>query len=106
MIASIAPARAMLFSAVAATTYVLAEYFNWPLFRYYLSDGFHFTEQPQSAGHVIHWYGWIGTAILAGLLVAALAPRRLLARLPADMAWMVLIALITAVMVYERRWFF
>lgn len=102
----IAPARAMLFSVVAATTYVLAEYFNWPLFRYYLQGGLHFTEQPQTAGHVIHWYGWIATAALAGLAAAALTPKRLAARLPADLTWMVLIALVAAVMVYEKRWFF
>lgn len=102
----IEPGRAMLFSVVAATTYVLAEYFNWPLFRYYLNGGFHFAEQPQTAGHVIHWYGWIATAVLAGAVAAAIAPRRLAARLPADTTWMVLIALVTAVMVYERRWFF
>jgi hypothetical protein len=107
MIASwITPARAMLFSIVGAATYVLAEYFNWPLFRYYLHGGFHFAEQPQSAGHVIHWYGWIATAALAGLVAALIAPKRLAARLPADLTWMALIALIAAVLVYEKRWFF
>ena len=58
------PARAMLFSAVSGIGYTLAEYFNWPLFRYYLNGGFSLSEQPANASHVIHWYGWIATAAL------------------------------------------
>lgn len=96
----------MLFSAVAGIAYTLAEYFDWPLFRYYLAGGFSLTDLPDSAGHVIHWYGWIATAVLAGAVAAALAPRRLLARIPADISWMVLIATMLAVLVYEKRWFF
>lgn len=102
---TVPPARAMLFSVAAAIAYTLAEYFNWPLFHYYLSGGFHILEAP-GAGRTIHWYGWIATAVAAGALVALAAPRRILARFPADLTWMVLIATMLAVLVYEKRWFY
>jgi hypothetical protein len=99
------PARAMLFSMAAMIAYTIAEYGNWSFLRYYLETGFSLGAQGDSAGHFILWYGWVATAALAGLAVAALAPKKLLARLPADLVWMVMIAAILAVAVYEKRWF-
>jgi hypothetical protein len=99
------PARAMLFSMAAMIVYTIAEYDNWSFLRYYLLGGFSFGARGGEAGHFILWYGWVATAALAGLVIAALAPKKLLARLPADLVWMVMIAAILAVAVYEKRWF-
>lgn len=99
------PARAFLFSLVAMAAYTIAEYSDWSFLRYYLDGGFSFGARPDNPSHFILWYGWVGTAAAAGLAAAALAPRKLLARLPADLVWMVLIAAILAVAAYEKRWF-
>lgn len=98
--------RAALFSIVAAVIYTLAYYSNWPQLRYYLNTGFHLTPQPATAGHVIFWYGWLGTAVAGGALVVLIMPRNLLARLPAELGWVVPIVMVIAAALYEKRWFF
>jgi hypothetical protein len=98
--------RAALFSTVATAVYTLAFYGNWPRFRYYLNSGFHLAPQPESAGHVIFWYGWLATAAVIGALAALLAPRKMLAGVPEELGWMVPVAMVIATLAYEKRWFF
>lgn len=102
---SMLQARALLFSLVGMIVYTIAEYGDWAFLRYYLDGGFSFGPRPDNPSHFILWYGWVGTAAAAGFVVAALAPKKLLARMPADLVWMVMIAAILAVAAYEKRWF-
>jgi hypothetical protein len=99
--------RPTLFSLAAGVTYTLSYYFDWPLFQYYPAiHAFHLTAQPASAGFPILWYGWMATAVLVGVFVAFAVPKRWAGRLPPDIFWMLLIVLLVAVLVYEKRWFF
>jgi hypothetical protein len=97
--------RAALFSMVATIVYTAAFYANWPQLYYYLNTGFHFAPQPEAAGHVIFWYGWLATAAAAGAVVAVAVPKKLLARLPIELGWMAPIAATVAALAYEMRWF-
>jgi hypothetical protein len=98
--------RVMVFSLIASIAYTLAYYFDWPLFRYYLDEGrLSFSAQPESAGPPILWYGWLVMAALAGLVIAIILPRPILARLPPDLLWIIPIASILAAFLYEMRWF-
>lgn len=98
--------RLMMFSASASVAYTLAYYFDWSLFQYYVAEGrFHVLPLPASAGPPILWYGWLATAMLAGLVIAIAVPRRLLAWLPADLVWLVPFVAVLAALMYEVRWF-
>jgi hypothetical protein len=98
--------RVTAFSLIASITYTLTYYFDWPLFRYYLDDGrLSFSAQPESAGPPILWYGWLVMAALAGLVIAIILPRPILARMPPDLLWIIPIASILAAFLYEMRWF-
>ena len=98
--------RLIVFSLAAGVAYTLAYYFDWSLFQYYLTENrFHVVPQPESAGPPILWYGWLGTAMLAGAIAAALVPPRLSARLPGDLLWLVPGVLMFAALMYEKRWF-
>ena len=100
------PARLIVFSLAACVAYTLAYYFEWSLFRYYLAENrFHFSGQAESAGPPILWYGWLATAVLAGLAIAAIAPKRAISRLSPDLIWLIPSLLIVAALVYEMRWF-
>lgn len=98
--------RLPVFSVTAGVAYTLAYYFDWSLFRYYIMENrFHLTEQPDTAGPPILWYGWLATAVLAGIVAAAIVPPRLAARLPADLLWLMPVVLMVAALMYEKRWF-
>lgn len=98
--------RAMIFSLVACVTYTLAYYFDWSLFQYYVIENrFHVTPQSEAAGPPILWYGWLASAALAGAVASLIVPKRLAARLSADLLWLVPAVLIVAALMYEKRWF-
>jgi hypothetical protein len=97
--------RLMVFSLVACIAYTLAYYFEWSLFRYYFAENsIGFWEQGTS-GPPILWYGWLATAVLAGVVVAVALPPRWITRLLPDLLWVVPVVLIFAALMYERRWF-
>jgi hypothetical protein len=98
--------RLMLFSVAACVAYTLAYYFDWSLFQYYIAEGrFHVLPLPASAGPPILWYGWLATAVLAGLAIALIVPRAWVARLPADLVWLIPFVAALAALMYEMRWF-
>jgi hypothetical protein len=98
--------RLTVFSLAAGLAYTLAYYFDLSLFQFYLAENrFHFTPQPEAAGPPILWYGWLGTAVLAGLAAALVVPPRLARRLPPDLLWLTPAVLIFAALMYEKRWF-
>ena len=98
--------RMTVFSLAAAIAYTVAYYFDWSLFQYYLAENrFHISPQPEAAGPPILWYGWLGTALIAGAIAAAIVPPKLASRLPPDLLWLVPSVLIFAALMYEKRWF-
>lgn len=98
--------RLIVFSLAACVAYTLAYYFDWSLFRYYLTEGrVQFSALPESAGPPILWYGWLATASLMGAGLAGVMPRRLIERLSPDLVWLIPITAILAALMYELRWF-
>jgi hypothetical protein len=98
--------RLIVFSLAAGVAYTLAYYFEWSLFQYYLTDNrILFFGQGVGEGPPILWYGWLGTAVIAGAATAVIVPPKLAARLPADLLWLLPCVLIFAALMYEKRWF-
>ena len=98
-------ARLMLFSLIACVFYTLAYYFDWSLFRYYLGTGTLDVSASANAGAPILWYGWLATAILAGVVVAIVVPRSWSTRISPELAWLVPSVALLAALMYELRWF-
>jgi len=99
--------RLMLFSLAASVAYVCAYYFNLSLFEYYpLTGTFRFGAMADPSEPAVHIYGWVATAVAAGLAAALVVPPKWAARIPPDVLWAFALVLVVAVFMYERRWFF
>jgi hypothetical protein len=95
------------FTLVAGVAYAGAVYLNCPLFRYYplvnrlslhdLAD--------RNLGPAMNWYGWLASAAIPALFVAAVVPKRLGDRIPAAMLWIVPFIMLLAGWCNERAWF-
>lgn len=100
------------FSLVFGVLYMglfwLNEFRGIAYLRYYPLLGGFFNERqpPETAGPAILWYFWLFGALAMSLVIAVLVPRKLAERLPQDWIWMVASALLLAILVYERRWFY
>lgn len=106
-VAGTAYARYAVFSLVATVVYVLAYNFGWQLFRYYPALN-RVSLDPLPAkefGPTMMYYGWIGTALIAGLVVALIVPSEYAAKLPPAVAWAVPLLLVAFTLVYEKHWF-
>ena len=85
------------FSIAASLAYALAVYKNLALFTYHPAVG-EFAwgvEKARGDAPVMYWYGWICTALIAGLAaggIAGLLPARASRRLWPDLAWLVPLA--------------
>jgi hypothetical protein len=103
-----ASGASLIFSMLFAVAYTLCFYFNWPLFAYYPQvNEFHLSTALQSQlGPPILWYGWLATAALVSVSPAIVIPRALSARLWPGLAWAVPGAMVVAILIYEKRWFF
>jgi len=90
------------FAIAYSAVYIVAMHLNFALFRYHPAIGeFAFgPDKPREGGPVMYWYGWIATAAICALAVAAIAatlPDQLTRRLPATLAWVApLAAMVTA----------
>jgi len=102
-----AHARLAVFSLVATVAYVLAYNFNWALFRYYpLLNQVSLEALPaKTSGPTMMYYGWIATALIAGLIAALIVPNKIAAKLPSSVAWVVPLLLVAFTLVYEKHWF-
>jgi hypothetical protein len=100
-------ARFAVFSLASAFVYVLAYNFGWQLFRYYpLLNKITIAALPaKESGPTMMYYGWIGTAALAGLAVALIVPNKIAAKLPSATGWVVPLLLVAFTLVYEKHWF-
>ena len=101
-------AQVKIFSMLFGVVYTICFYYNWALFRYYpvLGQWYRASQPPAEAGPAILWYGWLAEAFVISLVISLAVPRKLAARISADAAWIVPAALILAIIVYERRWFY
>src|SRR5215467_15277560 len=62
------------FSTVFAVLYLLTATFNYALFTYHpVLREFDLLAQPAKARPAMYWYGWISTAAIGALVVAAVA---------------------------------
>lgn len=102
-----AHARLTVFTLVSTVVYVLAYNFNWALFRYYpLLNTVSLDALPaKTSGPTMMYYGWMATALIAGLAAAAIVPGKIAARLPSAVAWVVPLLLVAFTLVYEKHWF-
>ena len=109
-------AQFKVFSIVFGVVYTLCFYLQsvyplspwWAPFRYYPSiEEWHLERQPpETAGPAILWYAWLAEAFLASVVIALVVPRKLADRVPHASVWVLPAALIVAILVYEKRWFF
>ena len=98
--------RPMVFSCAFGIAYIIAYYFDLGLFTYYPAEyAIIFAPTPRPAGQAVLWYGWLATGVLAGGAISFLMPRRVASRLPAELLWLLPVALMLAVLFYEKRWF-
>jgi hypothetical protein len=94
------------FSLLFGVVYMLCFYYSLAIVRYYpLTGTFHVDAQPETSGPPILWYGWLLAAAGISVVLAALAPKRLVERLWHGWFWVVPAVTIVGILVYERRWF-
>jgi hypothetical protein len=84
------------------------EFYQYSLFGYYpVLASFSTTRLPlQEAGPAILWYSWLFAALVVSLVITAIVPKSLAARLGRTAIWVVPTALLILILVYERRWFY
>lgn len=90
-----------------ALGYAVAVFGNYPLFRYYpLARRFSLHDLADtSLGPAMSYYGWIATAAVLALFMAAVIPKRTGDRIPAAVLWVVPIIMLAAAWFQERAWF-
>lgn len=98
---------ARVFTLVCGIGYAAAVYINYPLFRYYpLTGRFSFEDlKDPTLGPAMSWYGWMAVGAIAGLIVAALVPKRLGERIPNAVFWILPFVILIAGWIREREWF-
>jgi hypothetical protein len=105
-------AQFKVFSIVYGVAYMAlflySEQSQYALFRYYpVLGGFYRESQPlATAGPAILWYSWLFGAAVISLAISLAVPRKWAERVPHGWVWVVPAALLVAILVYERRWFY
>jgi hypothetical protein len=95
------------FAAAFALIYVLAVENNWAVVTYHPKTGdWEWLTKPSKNGPAMHWFGWVGTALLgaagASLLAVPLTGKR---AAPVWLGWVIPMAVMVA-FVYLLRGFF
>lgn len=97
------------FSVVFAVAYLSAVEFNWALFTFHPQTGtWGFLVEPARTGPAMYWYGWLATAMIAGVAGASLAlvvPEGAAARVPPRLTWVVPLLTIVAFAILLRGFF-
>ena len=105
-------ARFNVFSITYGIAYVAfwlySEFSKVAMFRYYpVLGGFRRANLPlESAGPAILWYSWLLGAAVVSLGLALVVPSKWADRLSERGVWYLPLALLIAILVYERRWFY
>ena len=95
-----------IFSILFGVAYSACFYLQLALFRYYPeTNRFYWAEHPED-GPAILWYGWLASAVLVSAAAALIVPRRLAERVSDDSVWLVAVAMVVMILIYERQWFF
>ena len=97
-----------IFSILFGIIYTALFYFNWAPFRYYPAME-KFTRETlplEEGGPAILWYAWVIVGVAISAVIALLIPRKLAERLSTGLIWIVPAALLVAILIYEKRWFF
>jgi hypothetical protein len=100
-----------IFSIVFPLIYLPAMYYNWPVFTYVPRvREFHSLRYlpPQGDGPAIYYYGWLLTAgIGAAAIALALSalPEKTARRIPANLAWIVPLAVLAVLLDILSPWF-
>ena len=105
-------AQYKVFSIVFGIAYMALFFYSeatkYAMFRYYPVLGT-FTRDAlalETAGPPILWYSWLAGATVVAVVMALLVPRSLAERVPPGWVWVVALALLVIILVYERRWFY
>lgn len=105
-------AQFKVFSIVYGVTYMALFFYSetskWALFRFYPALGT-FTRESlpvETAGPPILWYSWLLGALVISVVISVLVPRAWAARLAPGWVWVIGVALLVVILVYERRWFY
>lgn len=98
---------ARVFTLFCGLGYAVAVYVNYPVFRYYpLTGQFSLSDlQDPTLGPAMSWYGWMAVGAIAGLVTAAVVPKRLGDRIPDALFWILPVVIFAAGWVREREWF-
>lgn len=94
-----------IFSIVFGALYTICFYVDISLFRYYPEvREFHLQITPD-IGPPILWYGWLAVAALGSAAIALLVPKKFADRLWSGWVWILPVATVVVILVYESRWF-
>jgi len=100
------------FSTVFGVAYLALFFYSeatkYAMFRYYPVLGtFSRDALPlETAGPPILWYSWLAGATVVAGVIALVVPRSIAERVPSGWVWVVALALLVIIVVYERRWFY
>jgi hypothetical protein len=104
--------RLKVFSIVYGLVYfgffLYSELYRVAMFRYYpvLSQWSREALPLETAGPPILWYSWLAGAAVVSLVISFIVPPRLADRLGQNWICGVPAAVLLAIIVYERRWFY
>ena len=96
-----------IFALVFGLVYTYDIVFNVPLFRYYpLVNQFSMGDIPGNTnGPAMSWYGWMGYAFLAALVLSAVIPKRLGERIPVAVFYVLPFIVFVGGFYREKEWF-
>lgn len=101
---------ALVFGICFAILYVVCEMGAFPMFTYHpgidrIDPGF--APPRRDEGPAMYWYGWIATSALGASILgflAVLLPKKIRAKIPLALAWVVPVALVPVV-IYSLRFY-
>ena len=94
------------FGAVFAPTYAALAIYDWTPFVYYpLTNELSRTALSTNSGPAMHWYGWILTSAVVAVFLSAIIPSRWTKRAERPLAWMPALLAVTAILIFEKKWF-
>ena len=94
------------FTVIFCLAYIPVFALDWPLLLYYpLVKRVEFTELAGNAGPAMHWYGFVASAALAGLIAGLFLKDRWIPNLLLEWLWLAPVAA-TAASLYLLKGFF
>jgi hypothetical protein len=94
-----------IFTLLFGAVYTVCFYVDLALFRYYPETREFHWQMTDNVGPAILWYGWLAVAALISAAVALMVPPRWADRIWPGCVWLVPVAAVAVILVYEVRWF-